>query len=367
MRERAPSSSRRRWLKLAALPLGLLALALAFREVRFEHVAALLGRLGLLGVLVAFTPQVVGVSLDVLAWRGVFAGLGHRVQYRGLLWVRVATEALALALPGGAVIAEPIKVPLLQRHAKLEVSSAVAGVLARKHLVLSAQASWFWVVALLGLLACWTALSGAPTAGIVAVAFVGAAALGGAGLALRVLFSRGAVATRVRAWLERVPNRTLRLKLAQSQTTFERTDGKLATFFAGPALRRAVPHWLAVASWATESVETFLFLRLVGAELDFVAVACLEVSMTLLRNVAFVLPAGIGVQDLGYALLLRSLGVADATELAAAFALLKRSKELSWVVLGFGLLSSDRKRKQWRLRWCAEARGRFEFEPELLL
>ena len=44
-----PSSSRRRWFAVAALLLGVLALALAFREVRLERVVRLLARVGPVG------------------------------------------------------------------------------------------------------------------------------------------------------------------------------------------------------------------------------------------------------------------------------------------------------------------------------
>jgi uncharacterized protein (TIRG00374 family) len=338
-----PPASRRLWLKAGALLLGLGALACTFREVRVERVALLLSRLGPLGVLLAFLPQLAAFALDALAWRSAFSRLGQEVRYRSLLWIRVATEALVLAVPGGAVVAEPLKIPLLRRHAGLEVPSALAGVLARKYSVLSAQAVWLAIAALLGLLALSSARAGAPTPGIVAVVGVASLALGVAASSLRVLFSRGTLAVRIRAVLERLPSQALKRKLLLARDTFERTDGQLAAFFSGASARRAPVTWLFVAAWAAESVETFVGLRLLGLELDFATVACLEVSITLLRNVAFLLPAGIGVQDLGYALFLRSLGVADATELAAAFTLLKRSKELLLIVLGLGLLSSDQR------------------------
>jgi uncharacterized protein (TIRG00374 family) len=299
--------------------------------------------LGPLGVLLALLPQIVALSLDTQAWQIAFARLGHQVRYRSLLWIRVATDALVLAVPGGAVVAEPVKIPLLQRHAQLDVPSAVAGVLARKYAVLAAQASWLAMAAVLGLFAFVTASASAPSAGMVVLVAAASLALGCAALFLRVLLSRGTVATRVRAGLARFPSQTLRRKLELSQSTFARTDGQIAAFFANRDARRVTASCLFVAAWALESVETYVCLRLLGAELDFAAVACLEVSLTLLRNVAFMLPAGIGVQDLGYALFLRLLGVADATELAAAFTLLKRSKELGWVALGFVLLSSDQR------------------------
>jgi len=333
--------SRQVWFKTAALALALVALAWTFRDVRVERVAGLLGRLGALGVVAVLACQAAAMTFDTLGFRAAFAMLGARANFRALLWVRVATEALVLAVPGGAVVAEPIKVPLLRRQAKLELTQAIAGVVARKYLLLAGQGLWIGLSALLRLFIVWRTHAPEQLAGFVALVGLAGACVAGAALLLRLLLSRGTIATRLKGWLGRVPSQVLRQKLLHSQVTFKKTDGKLAQFFAGRRSREAGALLLLVGAWAAETLETFLCLRLLGVELSFGVVATMEVSMTLLRNVAFVVPAGIGIQDAGYALFLRALGVADATELAAAFTLLKRSKELALVALGLGLLSTD--------------------------
>ena len=60
----------------------------------------------------------------------------------------------------------------------------------------------------------------------------------------------------------------------------------------------------------------------------------------LARNVLVVLPGGLGAQELGYATLLT--GVGGDLGVCAAFALLKRARELLWVLAGFALLARDR-------------------------
>jgi hypothetical protein len=57
-----------------------------------------------------------------------------------------------------------------------------------------------------------------------------------------------------------------------------------------------------------------------------------------------VLPAGLGVQDLGYVLFLRALGVADPLVTGAAFSLIKRGKEALWIAVGYACLLSSRRR-----------------------
>ncbi len=60
----------------------------------------------------------------------------------------------------------------------------------------------------------------------------------------------------------------------------------------------------------------------------------------MIRHIAFVSPAGLGFQDLGYAGLLQVFGVPDWLAVAAAFSLLKRGKELFWSVIGYGMLAA---------------------------
>jgi uncharacterized membrane protein YbhN (UPF0104 family) len=62
----------------------------------------------------------------------------------------------------------------------------------------------------------------------------------------------------------------------------------------------------------------------------------------MIRNIAFVSPAGLGIQDLGYAGLLQVFGVPDWLSVAATFTVLKRSKELLWSAAGYCILATMR-------------------------
>jgi uncharacterized membrane protein YbhN (UPF0104 family) len=113
---------------------------------------------------------------------------------------------------------------------------------------------------------------------------------------------------------------------------------KMARFFGSSALKRAAPALSFLAGWASESLETYLILRLLGADLDFTAVASFEVVLAFLRHTLVFLPAGLGVQDAGYVAFLAALGVPSALSVGAAFVLLKRSKEVLYASLGYALL-----------------------------
>jgi uncharacterized membrane protein YbhN (UPF0104 family) len=89
-------------------------------------------------------------------------------------------------------------------------------------------------------------------------------------------------------------------------------------------------------------VETYLFVLALGADAPLATAMAIEALAVLLRHVFVVLPAGLGVQEIGYVTLMAATGVGDAS-FVAAFALLKRTKELVGCSVGYGLFALDRK------------------------
>ena len=64
--------------------------------------------------------------------------------------------------------------------------------------------------------------------------------------------------------------------------------------------------------WLVRGVETFVFLRLLGVDVSFATALVVETAIIVVRSVAVPVPAGLGVQDVGYVLCLKALGVPDA-------------------------------------------------------
>jgi len=157
-----------------------------------------------------------------------------------------------------------------------------------------------------------------------------------------VLSACGRVAERALALLACLPNARWRAELRRRQASFVSTDSLTERYFARGLLRSTlVPGAFFLGGWLCEALESFIILRLLGVELDFFAVASIEVLLSFLKNVLFVLPAGIGVQDAGYVSCLTALGVPDALTLGAAFSALKRGKELFWAAVGYLLLAAE--------------------------
>ncbi len=327
-------------LRVVGLALAASALLWTFRDSEPERIASLLRRVGGAGVLILL-PQCLSLLVESWGWRQAFEQMGHRLPLLGLFRARLATEALAQTLPMGVVVCESMKPVLLARTCGADLSTSLAGMAVRKWLLVSSQSLYVGAFAVLSF-PVLARISG-PMLGVQALPY----ALGGAALLLlllavtsHALLAKGRVVTRVHALLTRLPSKWLRARLSPLEARFAHTDGQLKAFFV-TAWSSPLPLLGFLAGWLLEAADTFLILYLLGVRLPLTTVGALEVSASFLRNVAFMVPAGLGVQDLSYLAFLRALNVADALNVAVAFLLLKRCKECFWAITGYAILALE--------------------------
>ena len=103
---------------------------------------------------------------------------------------------------------------------------------------------------------------------------------------------------------------------------------------------------LQLAAFFSASFEVWFALRLFGHPIDARGAIMLEGMTQAMRHVAFVVPAGLGVQEAGFILFGHALGI--SSELALAVSMAKRMRE---VLCGVPALISWQLREASRLRW----------------
>lgn len=276
--------------------------------------AWLLSRADLTGAarLIAGTPGLivllpltyaVAAGLEVYGFRVLLGARGVKPGLGWLLRFRVMSDALVYSIPSGTLVAEGLNYTGLTRTHGVAHRPAIVVLLLRRVLVACAHGT----VALCG---AWVGRDFlralAPAAGVGEDVLQHAPALLVALLAIAAL----------------VISRARTSGLALTETSLPPGNGLMA--FA-----------LFLASWIAEAVDTYLVLLFLGAGLPFIAVLSFEGLLSLLRSLAIFVPAGLGVQDLGYLLVLQGLGVPGAAVLGTAFLLLKRSRELVLVIVGW--------------------------------
>lgn len=290
-------------------------------------------------VLSALLPFAAGMTLDAGGMVVLLRALGHRTSLAEMLPLRFASEALHLTLPAGFVASDTATAVLLGRRCGVPLRDGVVASIARKWLVMRAHGAYIAVGAGVGFAALtelaralhtaalpWTVLASAlvPLALSFAV---------GAGLLGRSTFSR------IHAALRCIPSLRLRRWLDSRRHEAVASDGQAARLRgAGGATWTATAAFL--ACWCFEALESALLLHLVGAHVGLASVFAFEAGLSMVRSVAVFAPAGLGVVDLGYATVLRALGVEPGA--VAAFVLLRRAKEAVWVAFGYAVLTALR-------------------------
>ncbi len=342
-----PSSRRRSLARIGLRVVGSLAaiaaLWLVFRHAEVARIRALLVAAPWLLASPIFYFAV--LACDALGWRRLILHGKRPPAWWRLLGVRTAAESLGLSLPSGGVLAEGMAVYLLRTTCGVPTGPAVASLAARR----------FFIFLSFGLTLAASAVAGFSLMGSISPRVLGhdglqwavpvsALVVVAAAFGLRAALLGGELAGRIFSGLRRVPIAAVRRWLERRQDSFAEVDRQVEQALAG---RRGGPflttfYYLGI--WISESCETFFILTLLGAGLSFRAVFSFESGLTLLRGLAFFTPSGLGVQDLGYLAVLQGLGVKQAVNVCAAFVVVKRSKEIFWIIIGYLLLA----RHAWR-------------------
>jgi len=310
----------------------------AFRGVGSARVLMLLRELHA-SILLVLLPFALAQLTETAAWRATFNELGCEVSYISLLRVRLACEGIAQTLPGGVLVAESLKPKLLMTECGLTASDAVCGAASRKLLLLVSQCFYFTAAVVAGLHGLRTLREGWWLQSLVAAAWLAWVL---SATALTLVLSRGDVCCRLLRALKRLPLKAMRAATAAWSNGFAKTDARIVEFCALGPRRLARSTALYLLAWCWEAAETLLLLRLLGVRLDWGTLCLVEVCASMIRNIAFASPGGLGIQDLGYAGLLQVFGVPDWLSVAATFTVLKRSKELLWSAAGYCILATMR-------------------------
>jgi uncharacterized protein (TIRG00374 family) len=320
----------------------LLAVALLAFTLRSADLGRALGLVKSLGwrIPLLLLPTLVATLFETLGWWLAFSRLGGRPRFLPLLAVRMMTDAVMLGLPSGAVISESLQPYLLKKRCGVPFEVGIIAGLARKFLVVLSHGLFLALSVLLA----WPLLQRASRAaigrgGLPLLLLAGSAILVVVALASAAIGVHGRLADRVRRLLNRVGGRWLGNWLERNALHFQAADEYLSGFFTQHIGGLVLPVACYLFAWFARSLETLLFLRLLGVDVALSSAMVIETSLILVRSMAVPVPAGLGVQDAGYVLSLKGLGVADAVTVGAAFVLLKRGKDLFWIAFGFLLLA----------------------------
>ena len=112
-------------------------------------------------------------------------------------------------------------------------------------------------------------------------------------------------------------------------------EERLIRFYSHHRGRFAAALGLTLASWLLGTVELYVTLWLLGNPVSFTDAWIIEAVAQLVRAATFVIPASIGAQEGAFVLIAGAITGQPALGLAVA--LVRRAREMVWILAGFAL------------------------------
>ncbi len=257
----------------------------------------------------------------------------YRVSWSMLFVNHIASEAIARSMPFGVPVADSARSLLLKKEQAVPLSESVIASLARRITLGISQCIFVLIAVGIGYTdirtifmrvfeheSFVTTIVGATTT----LCFILGVAL------LIFLLTRDIIGL--------APEFLQRFKFVRSLTT--RLESLRLTLFDTNVVDvKQLPIALSYYSlvWAMEFAETYILLTALGFDSTIQQALAIEAGVSLLRLAAFFLPSGIGVQETGYAGIITTLGL-GATSGIAMFLVIKRMRDIFWIVLGYAIL-----------------------------
>jgi uncharacterized protein (TIRG00374 family) len=294
--------------------------------------ARLAGELAKLGwgFLIVLLLQAAPILLNTLSW-SVLLPAGRRVPLSALAPMLLAGEALNTVSPVGFIGGEVVRVSLLRRRMPTAEAAGAVGLAAGTQFagqILFLLTGFPFALALVhaGRLRTGIAIVAIAIAVLLTVLLAGA-------LSPRCLALGGRVIGRVgflEALLRRIPP-PARRTIHGALETLRSHPGAFALSIAA-----------SFAAWQVGAVETFLILRLLGRPVGASTALAIEVLSAAIEGAFFFVPARMGTQEGGRALVFLWLGLDPAVGLALG--LVRRAREIVWAVPGLVLLEVLRRK-----------------------
>ncbi len=334
-----------RTLRIVYLVAGLGLLAAVLFAVDLAAAGGWLGRMGALGVASVFAVYALIFTCDSASWWLILAGEQLKGVWLGRLWmVRLVGEAFNAIIPAASLGGEPVKALLLKSRHGVGYGEAAASLVMAKttNLIGLIVFSAGGLVLMLGMDTYATAYGAVAGAGLAALA---------AGVLGFFAVQRWGVASRLAA---RLAARRRGGRLERTLGHLRNIDERFVRFYHRRPGRFAGALGLALSSWMLGALELYVILDFLGRPITPAEAWITESVLQLVRAGSFFIPASLGASEVGFVVLVGALTGQPPLGLAAA--LMRRARELLWIVAGVAL--------GWRLSFTPAAAAAELAEPK---
>ena len=315
--------------KFIFLLAGVFLLFIVLRNINIDEIIIWIEKLGLTGLFIILSIYAAAFLCDTVSWQLTFRSLPATPSwlYR-LFLVRLIGEAFNNILPSFSVGGEPVKAVILKSSYQVGYSESGASLLIARTVNMLSLVLFLAVGFLL--------LISSPSFPQVYRLTAGAGlALIALGTLLFFLVQRYQVTTMAGTWLSRTRTGG---RVEKVLHVIREMDGHLLEFYSRNHRRFGIALGLALCNWLLGVVEIYVVMRLLGYPLEFSDCWFIEAMAQLVRTGTFFIPGSIGAQE-GIFMLMGNL-IAGNPTLGVAIAVVRRIREIIWIVTGLIILGA---------------------------
>ncbi|NOT21407.1 MAG: flippase-like domain-containing protein [Nitrospiraceae bacterium] len=322
-------------LKLALLVAGLFAIVLIVWNVGLERIYEAAAQLGPVALIVLLIPSTIMYLIEAYGWKVTLGPSAKEIPFWRVLAIKTAGEVVNLTTPAGYIGGEPLKAYLLTKH-HVPMVEGVASVVIAKTTKTIAEVLFI----LLGITLAFWRVDNDGSLGQTVVMALGSVAVLFFVTSSLVFAQRQGFFT----WLLEF-TRKIGLKISfleAREGKIRMLDRMILDYYRHN--RRAVysSTGLFFLSWMAEALEVYVIIWYLGGPATVLSAISINALSVFIKGGSFFIPGSLGAQDIGNFLLLKDFGYSDVA--SVTFALVRRYRELVWIVIGLVCLATLRGR-----------------------
>lgn len=284
-------------------------------------------------ILMVLGLLIVNYTLDTASWWVVCGD--KRPTLWQLILIRLRCEAITNVVPLGGFIGEPMKVSFLMGYTGMSRPEATASFILSKFVLIVGQVFYVFV----GLALSYPILNRVSENVFGVGDFAGFVLIGASVILLLILSLTGAM-----VWFQPMNKKfSFSSKNGRRHHWWNRILQELqeiellvASEFRRHRYRLIIALIFSFLAWSLNGVEMYLIVRWLGVDATFSQVYSIDAVSVVIRMIFFVIPIGMGGQDLTITGLVTAHGFPSPEATAARMFVMKRIREFT--VIGIGLV-----------------------------
>ncbi len=307
-----------------------------YRLIDHDKLITQIYSLGLSGFLILI-PYIFIILTDTAGWLNSFENMNFHKSFGKLFVLRLATESLQTSLPGGAAYAELIRPYLLKKHLEINYTESIPANIITKINILFAQILFLICGILILILYYKENISSINFIPEILLYVLPVLFIILIFLFSYLLYKKDLLVRSIRV-LEKVNLKSLKKFLKKIRKPSIQINNTLSNFYKDYKLRLITTTVFFFSTWTLMAFESLIILKIMGINANLLQMILLESLISFVRMIFFFLPGAAGPQDLSIIMLFTITGLPDPLLNSFLFVILKRAKELFWIITGYILL-----------------------------